>query len=72
MSAHYAAVGQDRPRALGESPQGQRRRPAHPDQPDGLLGDVAQAKQQLSRATRALPNGYCQLPLVKTCPHAKP
>jgi hypothetical protein len=24
----------------------------------------------LSRATQALPNGYCQLPLVKTCPHA--
>jgi Phage integrase family len=38
--------------------------------PDGPLGDAAWAKQQLSRATQALPNGYCQLPLVKTCPHA--
>jgi len=37
---------------------------------DGPLGDAAWAKQQLSRATQALPNGYCQLPLVKTCPHA--
>lgn len=23
-----------------------------------------------SRATQALPNGYCALPLVQTCPHA--
>ena len=38
--------------------------------PDGPLGDAAWAKQKLSRATQALPNGYCQLPLVKTCPHA--
>ena len=38
--------------------------------PDGPLGDAAWAKQRLSRATQALPNGYCQLPLVKTCPHA--
>ena len=37
---------------------------------DGPLGDAAWAKQQLSRATQALPNGYCQLPLVQTCPHA--
>jgi hypothetical protein len=38
--------------------------------PDGPLGDAAWAKHQLSRATQTLPNGYCQLPLVKTCPHA--
>jgi len=38
--------------------------------PDGPLGDAVWAKQQLSRATQALPNGYCQLPLAKTCPHA--
>jgi len=38
--------------------------------PDGPLGDAAWAKHHLSRATQALPNGYCQLPLVKTCPHA--
>ena len=24
----------------------------------------------VARATQALPNGYCQLPVVKTCPHA--
>ena len=28
------------------------------------------SKQRLSRATQALPNGYCELPLVRTCPHA--
>jgi integrase len=39
-------------------------------QADGPLGDAAWAKQRLSRATQALPNGYCELPLVKTCPHA--
>jgi integrase len=38
--------------------------------PDGPLSDAAWAKHHLSRATQALPNGYCQLPLVKTCPHA--
>jgi integrase len=38
--------------------------------PDGPLGDAAWAKHRLSRATQALPNGYCELPLIKTCPHA--
>ena len=38
--------------------------------PGGPLGDAAWAKQQLSRATQALPNGYCELPMVRVCPHA--
>jgi integrase len=38
--------------------------------PAGPLAEAAWAKQQLSRATQALSNGYCQLPVVKTCPHA--
>ena len=38
--------------------------------PDGPLADASWAKQRLSRATQALPNGYCGLPLVQTCPHA--
>ena len=37
---------------------------------DGPLGEAAWAKQRLSRATQALPNGYCELPMVRTCPHA--
>ena len=39
--------------------------------PDGPLGDAAWAKQQLSRATQALPNGYCQLPLRENLPACK-
>ena len=38
--------------------------------PEGPLAEAAWAKQRISRATQALPNGYCSLPLVKTCPHA--
>lgn len=38
--------------------------------PDGPLAEAAWAKQRLSRATQALPNGYCGLPLVQQCPHA--
>ena len=38
--------------------------------PDGPLADAAWAKHRLSRATQALPNGYCGLPLVQQCPHA--
>jgi ferredoxin len=38
--------------------------------PDGPLAEASWAKQRISRATQALPNGYCGLPLVQTCPHA--
>jgi integrase len=38
--------------------------------PDGPLAEAAWAKQRLGRATQALPNGYCGLPVQKTCPHA--
>jgi hypothetical protein len=38
--------------------------------PDGPLAEAAWAKQRLSRATQALPNGYCGLPLAQSCPHA--
>lgn len=38
--------------------------------PNGPLAEAAWAKQRLSRATHALPNGYCGLPLVQSCPHA--
>jgi hypothetical protein len=38
--------------------------------PQGTLADAARAKQRLSRATQALPNGYCGLPVQKACPHA--
>lgn len=38
--------------------------------PDGPLADAAWSKQRLGRTTQALPNGYCGLPVQKTCPHA--
>lgn len=38
--------------------------------PNGPLASASWAKQRLGRATQALPNGYCGLPVQKTCPHA--
>ena len=38
--------------------------------PAGQLSDAVWAKQRLSRATQALPNGHCGLPLARSCPHA--
>jgi hypothetical protein len=38
--------------------------------PDSPLADAEWTKQHLSRATQALPNGYCGLPLQQNCPHA--
>ena len=37
---------------------------------DGPLADGEWMKQNLARATMTLPNGYCGLPLQKSCPHA--
>jgi integrase len=71
MTAHYARLSDrtvrdhwERARKVNAAGQ-----PVHL-RADGPLGDAAWAKQQLSRATQALPNGYCELPLVQTCPHA--
>ncbi len=38
--------------------------------PDGPLAGAAWAKQRVGRATQALPNGYCGLPIQQSCPHA--
>jgi integrase len=71
MTAHYARLSDktvrehwDKARKVGATGQPVR------ISPDGPLGDAAWARHRLSRATQALPNGYCQLPLVQTCPHA--
>jgi len=37
---------------------------------DGPLGDAEWMKHNLAHAKMALPNGYCGLPLQKSCPHA--
>lgn len=34
------------------------------------LSDAAWMKENLGRASMALPNGYCGLPLQQSCPHA--
>ena len=36
---------------------------------DGPLQEAAWMKERIARARQALPNGYCGLPLVQTCPH---
>jgi integrase len=38
--------------------------------PDGPLAEAAWVRQRIDRATQALPNGCCGLPVQKTCPHA--
>jgi hypothetical protein len=71
MTAHYARLSDKTVREHWEKARkvNAQGRPVQIS-PDGPLGDAAWAKQHLSRATQALPNGYCQLPLVKACPHA--
>lgn len=36
---------------------------------DGPLEEAAWMKERIARAKQALPNGYCGLPLIQTCPH---
>jgi len=38
--------------------------------PAGPLAEAAWANQRLGRATQALPNGFCGLPVQQACPHA--
>ncbi|WP_327167530.1 site-specific integrase [Streptomyces subrutilus] len=38
--------------------------------PEGPLAEASWAKQRLGRVTQALPNGFCGLPVQKSCPHA--
>jgi integrase len=71
MTAHYARLSDKTVRQHWEKAR-KVNAAGQPVQisPDGPLGDASWTKQHLSRATQALPNGYCQLPLVQTCPHA--
>ena len=71
MTAHYARLSDATIRKHWEAA---RKVNAHGEtvnlDPDGPLAEAAWAKQRVSRATQSLPNGYCGLPLVQTCPHA--
>src|SRR6266568_8275953 len=71
MTAHYARLSDTTVRRHWEAA----RKVNHRGEtvtldPDGPLAEAAWAKHRLAQATQALPNGYCGLPLVKTCPHA--
>jgi hypothetical protein len=71
MTAHYARLSDKTVREHWEKA----RKVNAEGQPvqvrsDGPLGDAAWSKHRLSRATQALPNGYCELPMVRICPHA--
>ena len=71
MTAHYARLSDKTVREHWE----RARKVNAEGQPvqvraDGPLGEAAWSKQRLSRATQALPNGYCELPMVRVCPHA--
>jgi integrase len=71
MTAHYARLSDATIRRHWERA---RKVDIHGDtvvlDPDGPLAEAAWAKQRLSRAVQALPNGYCGLPLVRRCQHA--
>jgi integrase len=71
MTAHYARLSDKTVREHWEKAR-KVNAEGHPVQisPSGPLGDAAWSKQRLSRATQALPNGYCELPMVRVCPHA--
>ncbi len=71
MTAHYARLSDKTVRRHWEAA----RKVNHCGEkvtldPDGPLAEAAWAKHRLAQATQALPNGYCGLPLIKTCQHA--
>ena len=71
MTAHYARMHDTTIRRHWEAA---RKVNAHGEtvtlDPAGPLAEAAWAKQRVGRATQALPNGYCGLPVVRSCPHA--
>jgi hypothetical protein len=71
MTAHYARLADATIRRQWEAA---RKVNAHGETLAHDLGcplaEAAWARQQIGRATQALPNGYCGLPLVRRCEHA--
>jgi hypothetical protein len=71
MTAHYARMHDTTIRRHWEAA---RKVNAHGEtvtlDPAGALAEAAWAKQRIGRATQALPNGYCGLPVARSCPHA--
>ena len=71
MTAHYARLSDTTIRRHWESARKVNASGSVVElDPEGPLAEAAWSKQRLGRATQALPNGYCGLPVQKTCPHA--
>jgi ferredoxin len=71
MTAHYARLHDSTVRRHWEKARKVNARgEAVTVSPDGPLAEASWAKQRLGRVTQALPNGFCGLPVQKTCPHA--
>lgn len=71
MTAHYARLNQTTVRRHWE--QAHRVNIAGepvPVDPTSPLAEAMWVKEGLARAKMALPNGFCTLPLQKSCPHA--
>ncbi|MFF3159914.1 tyrosine-type recombinase/integrase [Streptomyces sp. NPDC057910] len=71
MTAHYARITDQTVRRRWEAAmkvniKGERVALAE----DGPLGQAQWAKTRYGIATQTLPNGYCGLPVQKSCPHA--
>jgi integrase len=71
MSGHYARLKDQTVRKHWERA---RKVNCHGEEvtiePDSPLADAQWVKHRVGLAKQALPNGYCGLPLVRTCPHA--
>ena len=71
MTAHYAKITDQTVRRRWEAAtkvniKGER----VSIDPEGPLAQAQWAKTRYGMATQTLPNGYCGLPLQRTCPHA--
>jgi hypothetical protein len=66
MTAHYARLSDKTVREHWERARKVNARKTGPDQPRRPARRRRLVKQRLWRATQALPNSYCELPLVKT------
>lgn len=70
MTARYARLADATIRGQWERAQKVNIRGEPAQAGDGPLGDAEWIKHNLARAKMTLPNGYCGLPLQKSCPHA--
>jgi len=71
MTAHYARITDQTVRRRWEQATKVNVNGERVDiDPEGPLGQAQWAKTRYGMATQTLPNGYCGLPVQKSCPHA--